>query len=220
MNPAKKRARARRMPPEARARAILEAAAALILENGSASVGMDQVAERAGISKPLIYKYFPGREELLKAILAREFEALRGRGLDSIPNEVPVEQVIRGTVERALRYYDERGPILRLLATDPDVARLTREGGRSSRSTTTDWFAKRPAQHYGVPRDVAMVAVTLVVNAPIHSMGWLRQQGSTSNATSMSGPSSSSAASRPCSTGSPGTDNGRSRSGTTSRPTR
>jgi AcrR family transcriptional regulator len=165
------------MSPEARRQSIVDAAIDLILESGHSGCTLEQVAIQAGISKPLIYKYFPRREELLKAILAREFDALRGRGLDSLPDDIPVEQVIRGTVERALRYYDDHGPILRLLSADPDVADLARSGNRSSRSSTTDYFVRRLKKHYRVPDDVALIAVTLVVNAPMHSMSYLRRQG-------------------------------------------
>jgi AcrR family transcriptional regulator len=164
------------MSPEARRRSIVDSAVELILATGHSSCTLEQVAQHAGISKALIYRYFSKREELLKAILEREFEALRGRGLDSIPTKVPVERVIRGTVERSLRYYHDHGPILRLLSSDPSVADLTRAGNRSARSSTTDYFVNRLHKHYGVPRDVALIAVTMTVNAPIHSMAHLRRR--------------------------------------------
>ncbi len=114
--------RARRLPPDLRRVQILDSAVALIVSTGHSSVTLEQVAAAAGISKPLIYKYFPRREDLLKAILEREFADLSGRGLDTIPRDIPIERVIRGTVERALHYYAERGPIVRLLSADPALA--------------------------------------------------------------------------------------------------
>lgn len=164
------------MSPESRREAIVDEAIELILELGNSGVTLEQVADRAGISKALIYKYFPRREVLLRAMLEREFSALRGRGLDSIPEKVPVERVIRGTVERALKYYHDHGPILRLLSSDPDVAELARKGSRSSRTSTTGYFVKTLGRNYGVPEDVAVIAVTMVVNAPIHSMSYLRRR--------------------------------------------
>lgn len=164
------------MTPEARRQHIVDAAVELILESGHSGVTLEQVAERAAISKALIYKYFPRREALLRTMLEQEFSALRGRGLDSIPEKVPVERVIRGTVEQALRYYHDHGPILRLLSSDPEVADLARKGSRSSRSSTSSYFIRTLGRHYGVPRDVAVIAVTMVVNAPIHSMSHLHRQ--------------------------------------------
>ena len=134
------RPRAKRMAPEERRETILDAAAELILASGHSGCTLEEVAAAAGISTPLIYKYFPKREELLKALLEREFRELSGRGLDSVPRDVPAERVIRATVERALTYYFERGPIIRLLSNDPALAELARTGNRASRRSTTDYF--------------------------------------------------------------------------------
>ena len=164
------------MSPEARRAAIVDAAVQLIVATGHSGVNLEQVAEAAAISKPLIYRYFPRREVLLEAILEREFKALSGSGLDSIPKDLPVERVIRNTVERALRYYHDHGPILRLLSTEPALAKQAKAGNQTSRSLTTRYFVKMLREHYGVPEDVAQVAVTMVVNAPIHSMTYLRHQ--------------------------------------------
>jgi len=140
-------------------------------------VSLEQVAAAAGISKPLIYKYFPRREDLLKALMDREFSVLAGRGLNTIPRDIPIERVIRGTVESALHYYAERGPIVRLLSADPALAAQMRAGNRGSRRSTTDYFVKRFTEVFGVPQDVAIIAVTMVVNAPTVSMGSIRRRG-------------------------------------------
>ncbi len=169
--------RARRMAPDERRSQILDAAVKLIVANGHSSCTLEQVASAAGISKPLIYKYFARREDLLRAILDREFTVLSGRGLDTLPRDMPIEKLIRGTVERALHYYAERGPIVRLLSTDPAVADRVRAGNRGSRESTTDFFIRRFVKTYGVPQDVAAIAVTLVVNAPIHTAQALRRRG-------------------------------------------
>jgi AcrR family transcriptional regulator len=51
-------------------RAILRAAADLLLDDGTAQVSMDAVAERAGVSKATIYRWWPSKERLaLDALL-------------------------------------------------------------------------------------------------------------------------------------------------------
>jgi len=47
--------------------AVLDAAAALIAEHGLASVTMTEVAERSGIGRATLYKYFPDVEAILVA---------------------------------------------------------------------------------------------------------------------------------------------------------
>jgi AcrR family transcriptional regulator len=58
-------------PRSERARqAILQAAADLLLDEGTAHVSMDTVAERAGVSKATIYRWWPSKERLaLDALL-------------------------------------------------------------------------------------------------------------------------------------------------------
>lgn len=169
--------RARRLPPEQRRQQIIEAAVDLIVSNGHSGCTLEQVAQHADISKPLIYKYFSKRDELLKAILNHEFAELNVRGFETIPNNVPIERIVRATIERALRYYHDRGPILRLLSTDPVVAKMAKQDGREKRDGTSDYFVNKFMEHYGVPTDVAVIAVTMVINAPIHSMSYLTRKG-------------------------------------------
>lgn len=171
------RERAKRMAPEDRRSQILDAAVRLVIATGHSGVSLEQVAAAAQISKPLIYKYFPKREDLLKALLEREFADLRGRGLNDVPRGIAPERIIRSTVENALTYYFDRGPIVRILSGDPAVADLARQGNRASRRNTTDYFIAKFMESYGVPLDVAQIAVTLVVNAPINAIGSLQRRG-------------------------------------------
>lgn len=165
------------MAPEERRSQILDVAASLILETGHSSITLEQVAKAAEISKPLIYKYFPRRDDLIHALLDREFRELRGHGLDSTRGDVPVDRIGGIAIDRALKYYDHRGPILTLLSADPAVADLARKGNQASRADTTSYFIKRCVEDYGVPEDVASIAVTMIVNAPIHSMKYLGRKG-------------------------------------------
>lgn len=170
------RPRAKRMAPEERRDQIMDTAVELILARGHAGCSLEEVAAAADISTPLIYKYFPKREKLLRALLEREFKELSGRGLNSVPGDIPAERVIRATVERALTYYFERGPILRLLSDDPAVASLAQARNRASRASTTDYFMRKFMESYGVPKDVARIAVTMVVNAPVLSIASLKRR--------------------------------------------
>jgi AcrR family transcriptional regulator len=70
-------------PRSERARqAILRAAADLLLDEGTAHVSMDAVAERAGVSKATIYRWWPSKERLaLDALL--EWAATEGSARDT-----------------------------------------------------------------------------------------------------------------------------------------
>lgn len=54
-------ARGQRLPRSARRAQLLEAAQAAFVESGYHAAAMDDIAERAGVSKPVLYQHFPGR---------------------------------------------------------------------------------------------------------------------------------------------------------------
>ena len=65
-------------PRSERARkAILEAAAELLLARGLSAVSMDAVAEEAGVSKATIYRWWPTKETLALDALFNEWAAAR-----------------------------------------------------------------------------------------------------------------------------------------------
>ena len=56
-------------------KAVLDAAAELLLERGLSAVSMDAVAERAGVSKATIYRWWPTKETLALDALYTEWAA-------------------------------------------------------------------------------------------------------------------------------------------------
>ena len=64
----------RRAPTE-RPQEILEAALALFVEKGFAATRLDDVAERAGLSKAAIYLYFKDKEALLEGVIRQTISA-------------------------------------------------------------------------------------------------------------------------------------------------
>ena len=59
--------------------AIVSAAAALLLERGLGGVSMDAVAERAGVSKATIYRWWRTKETLALDAIYHEWDAVRPR---------------------------------------------------------------------------------------------------------------------------------------------
>ena len=66
------RKRAAHLGPERRRPEVLDAALELFLEHGSDGTSMQAVADQAGVTKPVVYACFPGKDELFRALLARE----------------------------------------------------------------------------------------------------------------------------------------------------
>jgi AcrR family transcriptional regulator len=171
------RKRAPRMSPDKRREQIMDSAVALILSRGLSSCTLEVVAAEARISKPLIYRYFPKLENLFKALVEREYRFLRRRGLDDLPKNAAYEDVIHRSNLRSMEYLYERGPIMRLLASDRSIAGLAKRQDRDERGVLIDYFTKLSVEEYGVPPDVARVCSIMTVNAPILSVRALRSSG-------------------------------------------
>ncbi len=69
-------ARGSRLPRSARRKQLLAAAAQVFVAQGYHAAAMDDIAERAGVSKPVLYQHFPGKLELYLALLDTQAEAL------------------------------------------------------------------------------------------------------------------------------------------------
>jgi AcrR family transcriptional regulator len=173
--PVKKRAQ--RMTPDKRREQIMDSAVALIVAQGLSSCTLEAVAAEARISKPLIYKYFPRLPDLFKSLVEREYRFVRGRGLKVLPANARYEDIIHRSNLRSMEYLYERGPIMRLLASDRSIASLAKRQDRDERDVMIDYFTKRCMEVYGFPRDVARVCSIMTVNAPILSARALRRSG-------------------------------------------
>jgi TetR/AcrR family transcriptional regulator, transcriptional repressor of aconitase len=62
------------MDAEDRKRAIVEAARACFLQFGYAKTSMDDIAKKAGISRPLVYRAFKNKEAIFAAAYEATFE--------------------------------------------------------------------------------------------------------------------------------------------------
>jgi AcrR family transcriptional regulator len=76
--PSRKRSRAAHLGPERRRPQVLDAALELFLERGYEGTSMVGIAAAAGVTKPVVYACFPGKEELFRALLRREEERILG----------------------------------------------------------------------------------------------------------------------------------------------
>jgi AcrR family transcriptional regulator len=71
-----RRKRAAHLGPERRRPQVLDAALDLFLAHGYDGTSMDAVARSAGVTKPVVYACFPGKDELFRALLRREEERI------------------------------------------------------------------------------------------------------------------------------------------------
>ncbi|MEV5832054.1 TetR/AcrR family transcriptional regulator [Nocardia sp. NPDC052112] len=67
-----KRKYAKRLQPADRREQLLDAALRIVVETGFTGVSIAAVAERGGVTRPVVYDSFGSRDELLEALIDRE----------------------------------------------------------------------------------------------------------------------------------------------------
>ncbi|MDP1640574.1 MAG: TetR/AcrR family transcriptional regulator [Phenylobacterium sp.] len=151
-----------RLTPQARRDQILDRAAELVLADGLAAISMDGVARAAGVSKGLVYNYFPDRQALFAALLQREQRDLNDRGMRGALEASDFADLIRRTTGLYLRQTEARGALIAALLADPGVARLMEAQDREDREQAFRFFVRATRRAYGLPLPTAIAAVDLL----------------------------------------------------------
>jgi AcrR family transcriptional regulator len=107
-----------------RRQAILEAARAAFADGGFHQTSLDSVAERAGVSKALIYEHFDSKRELFLAMLEMHVEELIERVTSAVSGADAPEERLRVGLEAFFGFVEERRGAWRIMFRnpgDPDV---------------------------------------------------------------------------------------------------
>jgi AcrR family transcriptional regulator len=111
---------ARRLPPEERKALLIGAAEETFASRGYTQAGLAEVAELAGVSKTLLYHYFPdGRPELYREVMDR----LVGQVVDAAraATRAPTapERRVAALVEALVAWFTDHPDAYRLLVLEP-----------------------------------------------------------------------------------------------------
>ncbi|MFE1774878.1 TetR/AcrR family transcriptional regulator [Streptomyces sp. NPDC059008] len=98
----------RRMGVEERRDQLIAVALDLFSHRSPEDVSIDEIAEAAGISRPLVYHYFPGKRQLYEAALRRAAEELTSRFVEA--HEGPLGARLLRVMERFFDFVEVHGP--------------------------------------------------------------------------------------------------------------
>jgi AcrR family transcriptional regulator len=116
------RAPRRRIGRAERERQILDAALAVFGDRGYQNASMDQVAERVGVTKPVLYTHFGSKHGLLLACIGRaRAELLEATSAAAASASNPEEMLRRGTLA-FFDYLESRSPEWKVLYAESTVA--------------------------------------------------------------------------------------------------
>ncbi len=109
---------ARKRDAERSKRAILEAALIEFSEHGHAGARIDAIAERSGISKPMIYSYFGDKDDLYAAALREAYVQIREGERDLDLGNLAPEEAIRALVSFTLSHFRSKPWFISMLNTE------------------------------------------------------------------------------------------------------
>jgi AcrR family transcriptional regulator len=128
----------RRLPKPERRLLIEEAATALFAERGYAGTTLEEIAARAGVTKPLLYQHFPSKKELHFALLAQHRDALLGRLAEGMSRPGPLAERIPRVTDDWFAYVEENpyawAMLFRDTTGDPEVQAFYGELRASARA--------------------------------------------------------------------------------------
>ncbi|MEV6491150.1 TetR/AcrR family transcriptional regulator [Actinoplanes sp. NPDC051633] len=119
-------ARPTRLPRSARRKQLLAAAQQIFVAHGYHAAAMDDIAERAGVSKPVLYQHFPGKLELYLALLDTHCDAIIAQVRAAMLSTTDNRERVRGAVQAYFDFVDHESEAFRLvfesdLRNDPQV---------------------------------------------------------------------------------------------------
>ncbi|BCJ33832.1 putative TetR-family transcriptional regulator [Actinocatenispora thailandica] len=98
-------------------RAELVDAAVAAIEAAGIDVGFDAIAEQAGVSRTVLYRYFDSRDELQVAVAQRAVELLLAKLTRPLHSGAAPRALITSLVRAHVRWLDEHPELYRLIAT-------------------------------------------------------------------------------------------------------
>ncbi|WP_424211792.1 TetR/AcrR family transcriptional regulator [Streptomyces sp. BI20] len=163
----------RRLTVEQRRAQLLDAALGLFAHRAPEDVSLDDVAEAAGVSRPLVYRYFPGGKQQLYEAALGSAAVLLEQCFDQ-PQSGPLSERLGRALDRYLTFVDEH---------DTGFAALLQGGSvvETSRTTATvDGIRRTAAEqillHLGVPEPgprLRMTVRTWISSVEAASLIWL-----------------------------------------------
>jgi AcrR family transcriptional regulator len=156
--------------------ALLDAAVELVVTGDADAVSMEAVAERAGVSRPLVYKHFANRGELLAAVYQREATLLHRELAAEVGAAATVEGMFRTLIRGALQAAAERGHVFSALRSAGGRSHELRREQRGRDVETIRAFAGRAMRELGLDRRraTATTATLLAAIDPVLTQWRLR----------------------------------------------
>lgn len=152
----------------------------MFVEQGYHAASMDEIAERAGVSKPVLYQHFPGKLDLYLALLETSCDTVIDGVKTALASTTDNRKRVQATMELWYDYVADQGEAFRLvfesdLTSDPSVREQVDRVIEESASAVAEVIA----EDTGLPKAAShLLAVSLVGMGHVGARNWLSADSS------------------------------------------
>jgi AcrR family transcriptional regulator len=173
------RPRGTRLPRLARRRQLLDAALEVFVARGYHAAAMDEIADRAGVSKPVLYQHFPGKQELYLALLDESVERLIEGLRTALRSNPDNRERVNATFAAYFGYVAEHSGTFRLVfESDFTSEPAVRERLDAADRLCADMISQVIKEDAGLADDEAhLLSIGLLGMAQVSARYWLGTVG-------------------------------------------
>jgi AcrR family transcriptional regulator len=148
-----------------RREALLDAALSLVAAGDVDAVSIESVADRAGVSRPLVYKHFANRSDILTALYQREGQRLHADLSVDVQEAKTVVDKYRALFRGSIRAASERGQIFEGLRSAAGMNGALRQVQRDRDRETVAFYARLAVAELDVTRPEAEAVTAMLLGA-------------------------------------------------------
>jgi AcrR family transcriptional regulator len=155
---------------------LLESALEVFVAQGYHSAAMDDIAERAGVSKPVLYQHFPGKLDLYLALLDTSCDTIIDNCRAALESTHNNKQRVEATMTVFYDYVaSETGAFRLVFESDLTNEPAVREQVERVTNECADLITEVIGEDTGLPEPAArLIAVSLVGMAQVSARFWLK----------------------------------------------
>ena len=147
----------------------------MFVAQGFHAAAMDDIADRAGVSKPVLYQHFPGKRDLYLALLEEHVSELADRVAEAMEGTDDNRSRVDGAVGAYFAFIDAEGEAFRLvfesdLRNDPQVRERVERVEQGCIAAVTDTVVSDTGQNQA---NAELLASGLVGAAGQAAQYWL-----------------------------------------------
>ena len=164
-----------RLPREERRRQLMRAAQEVFVSRGFHGAAMDEIADTAQVSKPVLYQHFPGKLELYCAVLQNYVDVLINGVRQALRSTTDNRQRVRAAVQAFFDFVDNDSQGFRLvfesdLMGEPEVSRRVEQATEACVDAVFDLVSHDSGLD---PYRARILAVGLVGTSQFTARYWL-----------------------------------------------